>query len=104
MLELAYVRLCERVFNEQEELALKILVPRPDGHFKGATIDIGKIPEVTNRYYEIMGIDPWTRLPKREELERLGLKDVADMLDKLEENAAVTEETLGEAAPAKSPK
>jgi aldehyde:ferredoxin oxidoreductase len=104
LLELAYVRLCERVFNEPEELALKILVPRPDGHFKGATIDIGKIPEVTNRYYEIMGIDPWTRLPKREELERLGLKDVADMLEKLEENPAATEETPVEATPAKSPK
>ena len=30
-----------------------------------------------------MGIDSETQLPKRAELERLGLKDVADMLDGL---------------------
>ena len=51
-----------------------------------------------------MGIDPWTRLPKRVELERLGLKDVADMLDSLEETAVATEEDLVEATPVKSTK
>jgi hypothetical protein len=51
-----------------------------------------------------MGIDPWTHLPKREELERLGLKDVADMLDNLEEKAAALDETPVEATPVKSPK
>jgi len=104
LLEFAYIKLCERAFNEPEEIAFKVLQPRPDGRFKGAVIDIEKIPQVTNRYYELMGIDPWTRLPKREELERLGLKDVADMLDNLEEKAAVAEEAPAEATPAKSPK
>jgi hypothetical protein len=81
-----------------------MLMPKPDGQFKGAFLDIEKIPQVTNRYYEIMGIDPWTHLPKREELERLGLKDVADMLDNLEEKAAALDETPVEATPVKSPK
>jgi hypothetical protein len=39
-----------------------------------------------------MGVDPTTKLPLRSELERLGMKDVADMLDKLEENPVVTQE------------
>jgi len=104
LLELTYHQLCFRAFGELDEIPFKLLRPRPDGHFKGATIDIEKIPQVTNRYYELMGIDPWTRLPKREELERLGMKDVADMLDKLEEKTAATEETPVEATPAKSPK
>jgi len=104
LLEFAYIKLCERVFNEPEEIAFKVLQPRPDGRFKGAVIDIGRAPEVTNRYCELMGIDPWTRLPTRQELERLGMKDVADMLDSLEEKAAVPEETLVEATPAKSSK
>ena len=104
LLELAYHQLCVRAFGEQEEIALKMLVPRPDGHFKGATIDIEKALQVLSRYCELMGVDPATKLPLRSELERLGLKDVADMLDNLEEKAAATEETPVEATPAKSPK
>ena len=92
LLELAYHQLCVRAFGEQEEIALKMLVPRPDGHFKGATIDIEKALQVLSRYCELMGVDPATKLPLRSELERLGMKDVADMLDKLEENPAASEE------------
>jgi len=102
LLELAYHQLCVRAFGEQEEIALKMLVPRPDGHFKGAprpdghfkgaTIDIEKALQVLSRYCELMGVDPATKLPLRSELERLGMKDVADILDKLEENPAASEE------------
>ena len=95
LLELAYIKLCERVFGEMEEIPFKLLMPKPDGRSKGSILDIAKIPGVTNRYYELMGIDPWTHLPTRQELERLRMKDVADTLDK----AAAAEE-----APAKSPK
>ena len=59
-------------------------MPKPDGQFQDAFLDTPKIPQVTNRYYELMGIDAWTRLAKREELERLGVKDVADMLEDLD--------------------
>jgi hypothetical protein len=75
--------LCHRALGEQEEIPLKILQPRPDGYFKGWTIDFAKISQVANRYYELMGVDPVTHLPLRKELERLGLKDVADMLENL---------------------
>jgi hypothetical protein len=66
-------------------------------------LDTAKIPRVTSRYYELMGIDPWTRQPKREELEELELKDVTDMLDKLEEKAVIPEEAPENASPSESP-
>ena len=104
LLELAYHQLCVREFGEPDEIPFKLLRPRPDGYFKGASFDLGKIPQVTAKYCELMGVDPTTKLPLRSELERRGLKDVADMLDKLEEKAVATEEDLVEAAPVKSAK
>jgi hypothetical protein len=65
-------------------LPLKLLMPKPDGRSKGSSLDLGKIPQLSQRYCELMGIDSETQLPKRAELERLGLKDVADMLDGLD--------------------
>ena len=59
-------------------------MPKPDAQFKGVFLDIAEAPQVTNRCYEPMGIDSWTRLPKREGLEGLGLKDVADTLEGLD--------------------
>jgi aldehyde:ferredoxin oxidoreductase len=101
LLELTYCELCRRALGEQEEISPKMLQPRPDGHFKGAVLEFGKIPQVTNRYYEVMGIDPVTRLPSRKELERLGLQDVADMLEslELEETPATPEEAPHEESP-----
>jgi aldehyde:ferredoxin oxidoreductase len=84
LLELAHIRLCYRAFGEKMELPLKLLMPKPDGRSKGSSLDLAKIPQVSQRYCELMGIDPETQLPKRAELERLGLKDVADMLDGLD--------------------
>ena len=83
LLELAHIRLCYRAFGEKMELPLRLLMPKPDGRSKGSSLDLGKIPRVSQRYCELMGIDPETQFPKRAELERLGLKDVADMLDGL---------------------
>lgn len=83
LLELTYWKLCERSFGEKDEIPIKFLKPRPDGRFKGHIFNIAKIPITVNRYFELMGIDPETQLPKRAELERLGLKDVADMLEGL---------------------
>jgi aldehyde:ferredoxin oxidoreductase len=83
LLELTYGELCQRALGEQEEISLKLLQPRPDGYFKGWTMDFEKVPQVANRYYELMGIDPVTRLPLAKELVRLGLKAVADLLENL---------------------
>jgi aldehyde:ferredoxin oxidoreductase len=94
LLELTYWELCHRALGEPEEIPLKILQPRPDGYFKGWTMDFVKIAQVANRYYELMGIDPVTHFPTTRELERLGLKDVADRLENLRvrETGAATED------------
>jgi aldehyde:ferredoxin oxidoreductase len=99
LLELAYHQLCIRAFGEQEEIPLKLAVPRPDGYFKGASIDFQKVPLAMNRYCELMGVDPTTKLPLRSELERLGMTDVADTLEKLRAEgtpAAQEESPVGE--------
>ena len=84
LLELAYWELCHRALGETEEIPLKLLLPRPDGYFKGWTMDFDKIGQVASRYYELMGVDPVTHLPLTRELLRLGLKDVADKLESLQ--------------------
>jgi hypothetical protein len=45
--------------------------------------NLAKLPVTVNRYFELMGIDPETQLPRRAELERLGLRDVASTVDGL---------------------
>jgi len=102
LLELTYCELCSRALGEKEEISLKMLQPRPDGQFKGSFFSIGKIQQVVSRYYELMGIDPVTHLPSRKELERLGLKDVADMLGGLQPEQ--TPASAEEAPPEESPK
>jgi len=91
LLELAYAQLCYRAIGEEEEICVRGLEPRPDGLFKGYKIDVEKLPQVMAKYYDLMGIDMDTMLPKRKELERLGMKDVADMLENLEQTPAPPE-------------
>jgi len=85
LLELSYFKLCQRVFGEKEEIPVKLLNPRPDGKFKGSMFNIEKMLQTISRYYELMGIDPETQLPTTKELERLGMKDIAGILEKLEQ-------------------
>ncbi|MFC2027772.1 aldehyde ferredoxin oxidoreductase N-terminal domain-containing protein [Chloroflexota bacterium] len=84
LLELAYHQLCVQAFGIKDSIPLKLVKPRPDGYYKGATFDLGKAPMVIKRYCELMGIDPETLLPLRSELERLGMSDVADYLERLD--------------------
>ena len=102
-MELAHSQLCARAFGEAEEIPWKLLRPKPDGYAKGVSIDFEKMPLVTNRYFELIGVDPVTRLPLRSELERLGLKDVADRLEELQpqEAPATPEETSPQESPEK---
>jgi aldehyde:ferredoxin oxidoreductase len=85
LLELTHVRLSYRAFGEPMSLPSKLLLPKPDGRSKGSHLDLGKVPQVARGYCELMGIDPDTQLPTRKELERLGLNDVANMLEGLGE-------------------
>ena len=58
-------------------------MPRPDGYSAGKdAINIKELNGAVRIYLRMRGIDPESAIPTREALERLGLKDVANKLDK----------------------
>lgn len=57
--------------------------PIRDGPRKGLKIDKDKFEKMKDEYYELRRWDAKTGVPTKETLERLGLKEVADDLDKL---------------------
>jgi aldehyde:ferredoxin oxidoreductase len=61
----------ERVFKE----------PIPDGPAKGAKISLEKYEKMLDEYYQIRGYNH-EGIPTRQKLEELGLKDVADDLER----------------------
>lgn len=58
--------------------------PIPTGNLAGWKMDETKYNQMLDEYYELHGWDKETGYPKRETLEDLGLKDVADDLEKIE--------------------
>ncbi len=61
------------------------LVPGKDGEVvsrKGAVLDRNEFERMKDRYYQIRGWDVTTGLQTRESLERLGLREVADDLER----------------------
>ena len=62
-------------------------VPVPDGPQKGRKLDRKKFEEMKDEYYRLRGWDVKTGLPKRRTLEEMGMKDVADYLDRLKKLA-----------------
>jgi len=56
--------------------------PVPSGPYKGEKLDKEKFSKMLDEYYEVVGWDKKTGIPKRETLESLGLKDVADDLER----------------------
>lgn len=56
--------------------------PIQDGPRKGLKINRTKFEKMKNEYYELRGWDIETGIPTKQTLEKLGLKDVADDLDK----------------------
>ncbi len=57
-------------------------VPIPDGPSKGMKIDMEQFEKLKDAFYQLRGQDVKTGAPKRETLEALGLKYVADDLEK----------------------
>lgn len=57
--------------------------PIPEGPSKGMTLDRAKFEELKDVFYELRGGEKRTGFPKRETLEALGLKYVADDLEKV---------------------
>jgi aldehyde:ferredoxin oxidoreductase len=84
LLQRAYDFLCG-MRREDEVLADSLFEPvktRLHGEF--TLLDRDKFEQLKSEYYELRGCDPDTGAPSRKELERLGLKDVADRLQSLE--------------------
>jgi aldehyde:ferredoxin oxidoreductase len=54
--------------------------PIPDGPCKGQTVDL---ETMLNEYYQVRGWDTKTGLIPRRKLEELGLKNVADELERM---------------------
>jgi aldehyde:ferredoxin oxidoreductase len=57
--------------------------PMPEGPSQGRTLDRQKFEELKDIFYELRGGDKKTGIPKRETLEGLGLKYVADDLQNM---------------------
>ncbi|MEI9476389.1 MAG: aldehyde ferredoxin oxidoreductase C-terminal domain-containing protein, partial [Deltaproteobacteria bacterium] len=84
------VRQLERAFNCRQGLRRQhdtlpdqsFADSSPNGNFEGTAIDRGTFEETKDRYYELRGWDLTTGVPTRATLESLGLKDVADELER----------------------
>jgi aldehyde:ferredoxin oxidoreductase len=88
---------CDRIYNVERAYLAKhgirrehdvpprhfLETPLPDGPSKGRTIDREKFEELKDAWYALRGSDKNTGAPKRETLEALGLKYVADDLEKM---------------------
>ena len=55
-----------------------------DGFFKGMEWDLDKSEVVGEEYCALRGCDPDTGLPTQEELERLGLEGLSELLEEQE--------------------
>jgi aldehyde:ferredoxin oxidoreductase len=80
----------ERAFNVRDGLTRKddtvaerfFTEPVADGHSKGKVLNKTKFEKMKNEYYQLRGWDIETGWPTRQTLMSLGLKDVADDLNK----------------------
>jgi len=76
----AYNVLCARMIGEEPAVSIPLdsmtVFPQP-----GRPKDPEELKKVQHDYCKMRGYDPETGVPTREELEKLGMKDIADTLD-----------------------
>jgi aldehyde:ferredoxin oxidoreductase len=79
-----------RAFNAREgltrsddQLPKRMMEPLPDGQFAGKPFTQEMLDSMLDNFYELRGWDKKTGIPTRAKLERIGLKSVADELEKL---------------------
>jgi aldehyde:ferredoxin oxidoreductase len=89
-------KICDRIYNLERAYLVKhgirrkddvpprhfYEVPIPDGPSKGMKIDMEQFEKLKDAFYELRGQDIKTGAPKKQTLEELGLKSVADDLEK----------------------
>ena len=61
--------------------------PTPDGPLKGEVLNWDKFEKMKDRYYALRGWDAATGIPRREKLEELGLKYIADELEGIKDKS-----------------
>jgi aldehyde:ferredoxin oxidoreductase len=90
-------KVCDRIYNIERAYLLRMGLSRdddvaphhfydqpiPEGPSKGMTLDRAKFEELKDVFYELRGGDKKTGAPTRKTLEELGLKYVADDLEKI---------------------
>jgi aldehyde:ferredoxin oxidoreductase len=90
-------KVCDRIYNVERAYLLRMGLrrdddvaphhfydqPIPEGPSKGMTLDRAKFEELKDVFYELRGGDKKTGAPTRKTLEELGLKYVADELEKI---------------------
>jgi len=67
--------------TQRDDESIRPYFQKPDRN--GVLLDTVKFVRLLDEFYELRGWDKTTGRPTREKLEELGLKDVADELEKL---------------------
>jgi len=73
----------EGLTRKDDQLPKRLMEPLPDGSFAGKPLTQEMLDSMLDNYYELRGWDKKTGIPTRTKLERIGLKSVADRLDRL---------------------
>ena len=73
----------EGLTRKDDQLPKRLMEPLPDGTFAGKPLTQEMLDGMLDNYYELRGWDRKTGIPTRAKLEEMGLKFVADELEKL---------------------
>jgi len=73
----------EGLTRKDDQLPKRMMEPLPDGAFAGKPFSQEILDTMLDNYYELRGWDKKTGTPTRAKLEAIGLKPVADQLEKM---------------------
>ena len=73
----------EGLTRKDDQLPKRMMEPLPDGAFAGKPFSQEILDTMLDNYYELRGWDKKTGIPTRAKLEAIGLKPVADQLEKM---------------------
>jgi aldehyde:ferredoxin oxidoreductase len=73
----------EGLTRKDDQLPKRLMEPLPDGQFAGEAFTQEILDSMLDNYYELRGWDKKTGIPTRAKLESIGLKFVADELERL---------------------
>jgi len=73
----------EGLTRKDDQLPKRLMEPLPDGPYAGKPLTQEMLSSMLDKYYELRGWDKETGIPTRAKLETIGLKTVADELERL---------------------